>query len=45
VLELEGRFGFGDADAGYWDAALFEDADGLDVVFAAYGYWGSDWAF
>jgi hypothetical protein len=35
-LDLEGWFGVGDTDAGYWDAALFAEADELDVVFTAY---------
>ena len=45
MLDLEGWFGVGDADAGNWDAALFAEADERDVAFAAYGYWDSDWAF
>ena len=36
MLDFEGWFGVGNADAGYWDASLFAEADELNVVFAAY---------
>ena len=36
MLDFEGWFGIGDTDAGYWDAALFAEADEFDVLFASH---------